>query len=102
MRFAVQQPVKNQEINLVSPPSSDKPVAHKRRAANAKLFDESEGEDDNSDLDQPIAKRLQTLPAASEQVIQLDRCPCCRFWLVSNAMLIAYMYDSTHRSLKHI
>ena len=66
----MQQVKQPEEIDLVSPPSSDVGPKLKRRAANAQLFDDSENEADNdSDLDQPVAKRQRALPAAAVQVM---------------------------------
>lgn len=61
------------EVILISTPSSDKPVRPKRRHGNAQIFD-SEGEDEHeSDLDKPVAKRLQQVPAEVQEVSK----SCC-------------------------
>lgn len=49
-------------------PSSDKPARPKRLHSNAQIFDDSEGENStDSDLDQPVAKRLRQMPAEKEE-----------------------------------
>ena len=69
------------EVILISPPSSDKPVRPKRRHGNAQIFD-SEGEDEHeSDLDKPVAKRLQQVPAEVQEVNKC--CGIATLWSAS-------------------
>ena len=70
------------EVILVSPPSSDKPARPKRRHGNAQIFDDSEGEDEQeSELDKAVAKRLRQVPAAIQEVSK--SCHIAILWFAS-------------------
>ncbi len=70
------------EVILVSPPSSDEPARPKRRHGNAQIFDDSDGEDeDESDLDKPVAKRLRQVPAEIQEVSK--SCSIAILWSAS-------------------
>ncbi len=68
------------EVILISPPSSDKPARPKRRHGNAQIFDEGEDEDE-SDLDKPVAKRLRQVPTEVQEVS--NSCRIAMMWSAS-------------------
>jgi hypothetical protein len=78
------------EVILISPPSSDKPVRPKRRHGNAQIFDEGEDEDE-SDLDNPVAKRLRQVPAEVQEVSK--SCRIAMMWSASAFSKMLSIYN---------